>query len=104
MAVSGHRLWRSKLSVTVSRDRPHDESVHGGPLTAPPVRLHILAMSPGPLPPLPAFSGCSSRGGAVPRSHDAAGRGPASSGLPWLLVVHGPARLARSPGSASGAG
>jgi hypothetical protein len=46
MAVADHRLLVSKLSVTVSRDRPHDEFVHRGPLTVPPVVSIFLPCHP----------------------------------------------------------
>jgi hypothetical protein len=50
MVVAGHRVWLSRLLVTVALDTPRDEFAHEGRLSAPPGLVHILPTLRRPLP------------------------------------------------------
>src|SRR5450756_2275128 len=102
MVVAFHRFSGSRLSATVSPDSPHYGFAHAGRLADPPGLLHILATSSHPLPPPLASSGCSSCCAADRYSRGAAELGTVLPCPAWLLAAHGPARLARFPGSVSG--
>ena len=74
MVVAFHQFLGSRLFVTVALDMPRDGSARVGRSVAPPGLVHILPMSPHPLPVQPASSSGDNFPAADRQLHGAARR------------------------------